>query len=122
MHGKMVTKYQFSPLLIKAWMATKIPANIRSWCIYPFNLVPLIVPLVVVLKTQLTILQGGAGDEMNEDGECIHSAEYSGTFSALRKNSYFKCNMRWDMIFLTIYLQWLNTYHPNAIPQDPEAP
>ena len=72
MHGKMVTKYQFSPLLIKAWMATMIPANIRSWCIYPFNPVPLIVPLV--LKTQLTILQEGAGDEMNEDGECSHSA------------------------------------------------
>ena len=124
--GKVVTKYQFSPLLNEAWMATMTPANIcsgfRKCGIYPFN--PDAIDCTISTENPAGNVQGGAGDEMNEDegGECSHSAEDSGTFSAEKEQLF---QMRYEEgydLFDEEYLQWLNTYHPNAIPQDPEAP
>ena len=63
---------------------------------------------------------------MNEDegGGSVVILQKTLVPSLLRKNSYFKCDMPEEGcdLFDKEYLQWLNIHHPNAIPQDPEAP
>ena len=80
------------------------PANIcsgfRKCGIYPFN--PDAIDCTISTENPAGNVQGGAGDEMNEDegGECSHSAEDSGTFSA-EKEQLFQMRYEEDMIFLT---------------------
>ena len=109
-------------------MATMTPANIcsgfRKCGIYPFN--PDATDCTISTDNPAGHVQGGAGDEIDEDegGECSHSAEDSGsliTFSAEKEQLF---QVRYEEGYDHYdeeYLQWLNIHHPNAIPQDPEA-
>ena len=101
--GKVITKYQFSPLLNEAWMATMTPANIcsgfRKCGIYPYN------PDAIdcSISTNNPAEQQGdhtRDDEMNgdEDGDGSQSGEESDdqsdplfTFSA-EKDQLFQLN------------------------------
>ena len=130
--GKVITKYQFSPFLNEAWMATMTPANIcsgfRKCGIYPYN------PDATdcSISTNNPAEQQGnhtRDNKMNrdEDGDGSQSGEESDdqfdplfTFSA-EKDQLFQ--LRYEEgydLYDQEYLHWRSIHHPSAVPDDPD--
>ena len=137
--GKVITKYQFSPLLSEAWMATMTPANIcsgfRKCGVYPFN--PNAIDCTISTDNPAGQVQRGAGNEIDENeggGDGSRSAEDFDdhelpsnalsnpiTFPA-EKEQLFKVRYEegYDL-YDEEYLQWLSIHHPDTIHTNPEV-
>lgn len=106
--GRVITKYDFSALLNKAWMATMTPANIcsgfRKCSIYPYNR--------NAIKCGVTPQNAETPDRSNvsteskiaftEEEEKLYQTRYEEGYNLFDEN----------------YVKWLEQNHPSDIPAD----
>ena len=115
--GKLVTKYQFSPLLNKAWMLTMTPSNICSGfkkCgIYPFN--PNAIKCDLVASSDVN--NDGCGGENDDAGSASDGDEgdnlpNESEFSADKVELFQRRHEEGYDLYDPEYIRWLELHHP----------
>ena len=115
--GKLVTKYQFSPLLNKAWMLTMTPSNICSGfkkCgIYPFN--PNAIKCDLVASSDVN--NDGCGGENDDacsasDGDEGDNLPNESEFSADKVELFQRRHEEGYDLYDPEYIRWLELHHP----------
>ena len=119
--GRVISKYQFSPLLNKAWMSTMTPANIcsgfRTCGIHPFNRNAIKIPGTIA--SQVSGESGGSGDsvEMSEnDKEANSTPNPAGDEPSFTPEEEKLYETRYEEdynIFDAKYIKWLELNHPS---------
>ena len=119
--GKVVTKYQFSALLNKAWMLTMTPSNIcsgfRRCGVYPFNPNAIDCSLTSSSSTggecgknKVTVGDDGGAEEDILEGGNEFSADKDLLFQKRYEEGYD--------LFDPEYVRWLEVHHPSDVPRD----
>ena len=127
--GKIVTKYQFSALLNKAWMLTMTPSNIcagfRKCGVYPFNSNA----IDCGLMSSSTVDDGGDsssyrdrdddGDGGNaNEGGVGDNLENGSEFSAEKELLFQQRHEEGYDVYDPEYVRWLEVHHPADVPHD----
>ena len=106
--GRVVTKFDFSELLSKAWSRTMTPANIingfRKCGVYPFD------PAAVKPSTTSPGVAEQSSDEESRDGISGDNQQESVTFTAEEELLFSR---RFE-IFDPRYCDWLTINHPES--------
>ena len=127
--GKIVTKYQFSALLNKAWMLTMTPSNIcagfRKCGVYLFNSNA----IDCGLMSSSTVDDGGDsssyrdrdddGDGGNaNEGGVGDNLENGSEFSAEKELLFQQRHEEGYDVYDPEYVRWLEVHHPADVPHD----
>ena len=119
--GRVISKYQFSPLLNKAWMSTMTPANIcsgfRTCGIHPFNRNAIKIPGTVASKVSGESGESGDSVEMSENDKEANSTPNpvggEPSFTPEEEKLYETRYEEGYNIFDAKYIKWLELNHPS---------
>ncbi len=109
--GKVLTKFTFSRLFASAWLKTTTPQNIcsgfRRAGVVPFD------PDAIPVPADPELNSGRA--DVNEDEE---NGEKDVPTFAPEKEASFTARLEGYDVYDAEYLQWLRTFHHEAVPAD----
>ena len=120
--GKLVTKYQFSGLLNKAWMKTMTPSNIcsgfRTCGVYPFN--PDAIDCGIDFEGRAS--HNEHNDDNDKDNSCgFDDSNNSDDHDEFSAETLARFQKRYDKgydLYDEEYLRWLELNHPSNLPAD----